>query len=1232
MSRGQSRAERLREMERLYVQRAYTDIEMAERLGVDRTTVFKDRRELERNIPFVDVEPGRWKIDQTRYLSEIRVNLHEALALYLAARRASRQTRTAQPHVAGALEKLAAALKQPMTEQLVKAASAVLMQSSQPERVAAVETIAQAWVERRRVRISHRSLRGRRALTYVVSPYLIEPSLWGDGAYVIGYSDVHSGLATFKVERIEHAFLTSDAFTVPDTFDDQELLKHAWGIWYGDDEPVTVRLRFAPGEAARRLKESIWHPTQHIEDTDDGGCLWTVQVAEWQEILPWVRGWGADAEVLEPKELREALVREAQHLATLYQVSDTRKTPPHRLLWAKAERTTGKLHRLIYHLIDVGQTASALWRIGLSEPIRQRLAAWLGLSVEDAGRLIAFWAALHDLGKASPAFQDHPYMPSPLRALVRRELQAAGLTLPNRSLDEKRARHEVISTWALGKNEKLLAEETGLPLPLAKHIAQALGGHHGAWPVPRLFDAVHLKPDDKGGAEWAAARRELVRELKTVFELPVVTWTSRDDDNVMLTLLSGIISVADWLGSDERLFGFEDNVIPTASYARYSQRIAECQVAQSGWRVVPTFSKSLDFRAAFGFPASEAQREAIAAASAIRLPALVILEMPMGSGKTELGFGIYSEWAQRAGGNGLYVAMPTTATSNQMHGRAESFLKKRYGDDVTTLLVHSQALLRDEAGADADSDPVEERDREGDRAAALAWFLPRKRSLLAPFGVGTVDQALMSVLQTKHFFVRLLGLSHKVVIFDEVHAYDTYMSTLFQRLLTWLRELGASVILLSATLPEKARRDLVQAYTGRDDELPAADYPRVTLAGIGESPRVASLPAPSSRALTVEWMPRDPADILARLQAELRDGGCAAVICNTVTRAQEVYRALAGSEFRSLSEDLMLFHARFPLAWREDIERQVLAKFGTDRGRRPAMAIVVATQVIEQSLDLDFDVMISDLCPADLLLQRVGRLHRHAAARAHPYRVWIAAPDTKSSVPALDRADKFVYEEYILLRSWLALGAGLTREATLPDDLSALIEAVYGDGALSGPQPEMGAALEAAKRKLEKDERGDRFKARQRMVRQPDDEDLLMGENLGLEEDDPQVHAAFQALTRVDAPGLQVVCLHQIGDALMLDPDGMGGALNLESKPPRSLVRELARRTVTIQRLDIINHLLEAPASPMIEKALNNWKKIPALRYHRLVIFHDGVCPLAGTPYTLRLSREFGLEITKEAR
>lgn len=320
MSRGGTRAERLLEMERLYIQRAFTDMEMAQRLGVDRATVYKDRKYLESSLPFIEQggERGLWRIDRTRYISAVRLKLHEALALYLAARRASRQTRIAQPHVANGLEKLALALHQPMTQRLVKAAGRILEQTTQPQQVQVLENIVAAWVEQRKVRIVHQALRASKPLHYVVSPYLIEPSLWSDGAYLIGHSNVHNGLATFKIERIEHATKLGETFKLPADFDEDVLLHYAWGIWYGEGEPVTVRLRFRRGEAARRLRESIWHPTQHIEPQPNGDCLWSAQVAEWQEMLPWIRGWGADCEVLEPAELRETLMGEGKALAELY--------------------------------------------------------------------------------------------------------------------------------------------------------------------------------------------------------------------------------------------------------------------------------------------------------------------------------------------------------------------------------------------------------------------------------------------------------------------------------------------------------------------------------------------------------------------------------------------------------------------------------------------------------------------------------------------------------------------------------------------------------------------------------------------------------------------------------------------------------------------------------------------------------------------------------------------------
>jgi predicted DNA-binding transcriptional regulator YafY len=318
MSRSLTKAERLREMEWLYLQRPFSDSEMASVLGVNRTTVYRDRLLLAPLVPLVAVDAGRWKVDRPAYISNVRLTLHEALALYLAARRVSRQTHTAQPHLAGGLDKLARTLVPPMAARLNHAAASLLNQDMQSSRLKVLETITQAWVEQRCVRISYHSLNRSRPVFHTVEPYLIEPSLWDSGTYLIGFSDSHQALTTFKVERIESANLLRESFNMPEDFDDRQLLRFAWGIWIDEDAPDTVRLRFAPGQAARRLRESSWHPTQVVCEAEDGGCTWEAQVADWHEMLPWVRSWGPDCEALEPEELREMLREEAGRWGRVY--------------------------------------------------------------------------------------------------------------------------------------------------------------------------------------------------------------------------------------------------------------------------------------------------------------------------------------------------------------------------------------------------------------------------------------------------------------------------------------------------------------------------------------------------------------------------------------------------------------------------------------------------------------------------------------------------------------------------------------------------------------------------------------------------------------------------------------------------------------------------------------------------------------------------------------------------
>lgn len=390
MSRGVARAERLEEMARLYLQRAYSDIEMAERLStpdhrIDRTTVFRDRGELERNLPFDQDAEGRHYINRARYLPNIRVNLCEALSLYLAARRASQQTHSAQKHTANALEKLALTLKQPMTARLVRAADVILRQKADPERDKVFEVVADAWVQGLRLRVRYQGLQATQPYDDTLSPYLIEPSPWSDSVYVIGPSDRLGKIVPYKLDRIQHASLSSERFALPADFDEQELLRHAWGIWRGDGEPVTVKLRFAAGEAARRVQESVWHPLERVTPAEDGGCLWEAPIAEWREMLPWVRGWGAQVEVAEPAELRRELEGEVKKLARMYGITSGTDNGlvAH---WRKRDQEAQSLQT---HLLETSQLAESF-------------AAKVGLA--ELGRVLGL---LHDFGKASDQYQKY---------------------------------------------------------------------------------------------------------------------------------------------------------------------------------------------------------------------------------------------------------------------------------------------------------------------------------------------------------------------------------------------------------------------------------------------------------------------------------------------------------------------------------------------------------------------------------------------------------------------------------------------------------------------------------------------------------------------------------------------------------------------------------------------------------------------------------------------------------
>jgi CRISPR-associated endonuclease/helicase Cas3 len=597
-------------------------------------------------------------------------------------------------------------------------------------------------------------------------------------------------------------------------------------------------------------------------------------------------------------------------------------------------------------------------------------------------------------------------------------------------------------------------------------------------------------------------------------------------------------------------------------------------------------------------------------------PGLVIVEAPMGEGKTEAAIYLADYWTVTLGQKGTYFALPTQATSNQMFTRVREFLQTRYPDLAINLqLIHGNALLsRDFAGFRSGLTSSVANDDLQARLDAAEWFLPKKRGFLAPFGVGTVDQALLSVLQTRHFFVRLFGLGQKTIILDEVHAYDTYMTTLLEELITWLHALGSTVVVLSATLPQNTRKALVKAYGADPELLKALDYPRITWVSEKE---VQVVKVQASRHIDLNL--RHITDDLDKLIAQLSDvvEGCIAIICNTVKRAQDTYEAIKKAGLMKPPE-LMLLHSRYPFEEREEREKTILQAFGKG-GKRPKQAILVATQIIEQSLDVDFDLMVTDLAPADLVIQRAGRVHRHDNHRpdtmAKPA-LWIRMPETdENGIPKLADSGN-IYEPYTLLLSYLSLK---DRDIiSMPEDIQGIIEDVYGESVSSFPSSAFNREVDVAKKRMEETIEKDRLKARSNLVRSPDTEiSAFFRQSKELEEDDPEVHRSLQALTRLVEPSVQVVCLYGIDGRVFLRED-KSSQVNVEQIPEGEMVTELLRRSLPVTDKRVVFELID-------QRAPKAWKKCPALRYHRLLVFENGIAKVG--KYHLLLDKELGLRI-----
>ncbi|WP_327043726.1 CRISPR-associated helicase Cas3' [Microbispora sp. NBC_01189] len=760
-----------------------------------------------------------------------------------------------------------------------------------------------------------------------------------------------------------------------------------------------------------------------------------------------------------------------------------------RAVWAKHDRDSDGWLPLWRHMADSGAVAGLLWDEWVPVQVRRILSDALSGGEADARRLVVWSAMTHDIGKATPAFACQV-------ELLADGMRAEGLDMPlqKRFPDRKIAPHGLAGLVLL---QEWLAERYGWRKSCALQFAIVAGGHHGVPPtaldIKQVVDRPQLLRTRECAVLWREVQWEFLDRCADLCRLRerFPAWQSVKLPQQAQVLLTGLVIVADWIASNPDLFPYFPDAQSVSDQERVSAAWDGLNLPAPWHAAHPAGDVAELFFSRFALPADAkvrpVQRSAVEIARSMARPGLLVIEAPMGEGKTEAALAVAEVFAHQSGAGGCFVALPTMATGNAMFPRLLTWLGRVFsGQEArhSVHLAHSKAALneayadliragrRSVRGVDTDGGGEVWRPGSDDRAAsaeliAHQWLRGRKKAMLASFGVGTIDQLLFMGLKSRHLALRHLALAGKVVVIDEAHAYDSYMNSYLDRVLSWLGAYGVPVVVLSATLPARRRRELAEAYAGTAGfaEIEAADdYPLLTAVERDRPPVIEAVEG-SGRTTDVHLEPLadDLPTLGDRLAQELAEGGCALVIRSTVDRVLETAAYL-----RERFEHVTVAHARFLDLDRLAKDALLLELFGPpDKSHnRPTTAhIVVASQVAEQSLDVDFDLLVSDLCPIDLLLQRMGRLHRHQRGEDQadrPVRLrtarclvtgadWAAVP--VEPVPGSKR----VYRLHALLRSAAVLEPFLTGTAPtghivpLPDDISPLVQRAYGAGQI-GPQ------------------------------------------------------------------------------------------------------------------------------------------------------------------------------------
>lgn len=713
-------------------------------------------------------------------------------------------------------------------------------------------------------------------------------------------------------------------------------------------------------------------------------------------------------------------------------------------VWAKSGDESGNLS-LPQHLMDTAGVAAAVYDTWVAESLKQRLMEGLALTEAQVRDLYVWLAGTHDVGKASLKFQTQLERRKGFEHLIS-NLTDAGLPLRMSGLERGRDKmpHGIssgilIANWLMDR---------GFDYPTAEKLASVADAHHGVPSSDGERDHIETILSTYS-REWQDVQNELLDIMADASGIMPTLESLKanvDIDAAAIQLLTGLVVIADWIASNPDAF-------PMAVSENQNERV------HSGMRSTdltsPWNGKAAEsdvdkhYQSSFNWPenyrARSVQAAMTEAARSVTGPSLIILEAETGVGKTEAALATAHIIANTTKAQGIYFAAPTMATANGLLERTITWAKNvTDAESVSSLyLAHSKNQLA-QPYQQLRFKGISEDGSNGENVIASSWMSGRRRGLLSNVVVGTVDQVLMMALRQRYSMLRHVALAGKIIIFDEVHAYDTYTSDYLETTLEWLAKYGATVIMMSATLPPDRRNALVKAYTGREITSNPDAYPLVTVASQSDQKNITPEPSPTNLEAAIEVIDDSLNELQHRIATLLEGGGIALVICNTIARAQETYSALKLSH----PNEVELHHAGF-MAWeRSQKEDHLRAELGPDTHRdegRPFRKIVVATQVAEQSLDIDADVLVTDIAPMDLIIQRIGRLHRHGRPDSDrpPHvrepRIFVRGIESVTPYPVLDSGAEAIYGLKILLSTLLHLPTTFRR----PDDVAMLVRKVY---------------------------------------------------------------------------------------------------------------------------------------------------------------------------------------------